>query len=234
MRLGTKKYISAPKRSKKAAGVILTLMVMLSGIVFSLVYILYIIQPTVTNLAKARAKEIGIMTLNKVIAEKIEKENIKAEDLIEYTYDANGKISSLSSNVLSATKLKSELAMEVTDAIRSISKSEIGLTLGTLSGVDILYGTGPTVPVEIQPYGYAQTDIKTKFHEEGINQTAFEVVAEITSDVFILMPTIRQSERITTSVPIVSAVIVGDVPSSYTNVDRDGEEYEDDVLQLAE
>lgn len=234
MRLGPKKYISAPKRSKKAAGVVLTLMVMLSGIAFSLVYILYIIRPTVTNLAKARAKEIGIMTLNKVVAEKIEKENIKADDLIEYTYDANGKISSLSSNVLSATKLKSELAMEVTDAIRSISKSEIGLTLGTLSGVDILYGTGPTVPVEIQPYGYAQTDIKTKFHEEGINQTAFEVVAEITSDVFVLMPTIRQSERITTSVPIVSAVIVGDVPSSYTNVDRDGEEYEDDVLQLAE
>ena len=234
MRLGSKRYLSASKRSKKMAGIFLVCLFFFTCTVLSLFYTLYILRPAVISMAKSRAKEIGIMTLNKVVTEKLEKENINADDLIEYTYDANGKISSLSSNLTTATKLKSELAIEVTDAIRNISKSEIGLTLGTLSGVDILYGIGPTIPVEIKPYGYADADIKTLFHEEGINQTAFEVVAEITSDVYVLMPTIKKSEKIKTSVPLVSAVIVGDVPSSYTNVDRDGYEYEDDVLQLAE
>lgn len=234
VRLGSKRYLSASKKSKKTAGVILIFVLFFVGVVFSLLYTFYILRPSVISMARSRAKEIGIMTLNKVVSEKLKKENINADDLIEYTYDKDGKISSISSNVSNAARLKSELAIEVTDAIRGISKSEIGLTLGTLSGVDILYGIGPVIPVEIKPYGYADADIKTKFHEEGINQTAFEIVAEITSDVFVLMPTIKKSERIKTSVPLASAVIVGDVPSSYTNVDRYGYEYEDDVLQLAE
>ncbi len=234
VRLGSKRYLSASKKSKKTAGVVLIFVLFFVGVVFSLLYTFYILRPSVISMARSRAKEIGIMTLNKVISEKIENENIDVDNLIEYTYDANGKISSLSSNVSQATKLKSELAIEATDAISKISKSEIGLTAGTLSGIDILYGMGPVIPVEIKPYGYADADIKTKFHEEGINQTAFEIVAEISADVYVLMPTIRKSEKIKTSVPLVSAVIVGDVPSSYTNVDRDGYEYEDDVLQLAE
>lgn len=234
MRLGSKRYLPAFGKSKKTAGIILGILLFFTVVVFSLFYTLYILRPAVISMAKSRAKEIGIMTLNKVVAEKLKNENINVDDLIEYKYDANGKIASLSGNVITASKLKSELAIEATDAIRNISKSEIGLTLGSLSGVDILYGIGPTIPVEIKPYGYADADIKTKFHQEGINQTAFEIVAQISADVHILMPTISKSEKITTSVPMASAVIVGDVPSSYTNVDRDGYDYEDDVLQLAE
>ena len=134
MRLGSKRYLSASKRSKKMAGIFLACLFFFTCTVLSLFYTLYILRPAVISMAKSRAKEIGIMTLNKVVTEKLEKENINADDLIEYTYDANGKISSLSSNLTTATKLKSELAIEVTDAIRNISKSEIGLTLGTLSG----------------------------------------------------------------------------------------------------
>ena len=200
----------------------------------SLCYIFYVLRPSVVSIAKARANEIGVMTINRIVSEKLEKEKIDESKLLEYTYDENGKISSVSSNVSLASKLKSELAIEATEAISKITKSEIGISLGTLSGIDILYGSGPVYPIKISPYGYANADIKTRFHEEGINQTAFEIVAEISADVFILMPTIKKSEKISTTDPIVSAVIVGEVPGSYTNVDRDGYEYEDDVLQLAE
>lgn len=233
MRLGARRILSASKKSKKRASLILSFGLFFIAVFASMLYIFCILRPSVASMAKARAKEIGIMTINRVVAEKLEKD-VDISKLLDYTYDENGKISSLSSNVSFATALKSELALEVTKAIGKISKSEIGLTLGTLSGVDILYGTGPEIPIEIKPYGYANTDIKTRFHEEGINQTAFEIVVEVSADVFVLMPTIRKSEKITTSVPIISAVIVGEVPNSYTNVDRDGYEYEDDVLQLAE
>lgn len=234
VRLGAKRLLSTSKKSKKIAAIVFCFALTFIGVMIFLGYVFCVLRPSVVNMAKARAKEIGILTLNHVVSEKLKKEDVDISKLIDYTYDESGKISSLSSNVSLATKLKSELAIEATEAIGKIEKSEVGITLGTLSGVDILYGTGPVIPIEIKPYGYAQADIKTKFHEEGINQTAFEIVAELSADVSVLMPTIRKSEKITTSVPIVSAVIVGDIPSSYTNVDRDGYEYEDDVLQLAE
>lgn len=197
-------------------------------------YSFCVLRPTVISLAKSKANEIGVMTINRAVSEKLKRENLKVSDILNFTYDESGKITSLSSNVLNATALKSDLALEVTEAIREISKSSVGITLGSLSGIDILYGTGPLVPIHIRPYGYATTDIETRFHEEGINQTAFEIVAKISADVSVLMPTISKSQKITTSVPLMSAVIVGDVPESYTNVDRHGLEYEDDVLQLAE
>ncbi len=234
MRLGTKRIILAPKKAKKRAKLCLVFGLFIIVMSFCTYYIFCILRPSVVSMAKAKAKEIGVMTINRVVAEKLGEEKVDIEKLLDYTYDGDGKIASLSSNVSFASKLKSELALDVTNAISSISKSEIGITMGTLSGIDILYGTGPLIPVEIKPYGYADADIKTKFHEEGINQTAFEIVAEVSADVFVLMPSIRKSQKITTTVPIISAVIVGDVPQSYTNVDRDGYEYEDDVLQLAE
>ncbi|MBQ3181900.1 MAG: sporulation protein YunB [Clostridia bacterium] len=234
MRLGAKRILSTSKKSQKIAGLILSFGFFFAVGFISLCYVFCVLRPSIVSMAKSRAKEIGVLTLNRVVAEKLKKEDVDINKLIDYTYDESGKISSLSSNVAAATKLKSDLAIEATEAIGKIKKSEVGITLGTLSGIDILYGTGPLIPIEIRPYGYAQADIKTRFHEEGINQTAFEIVAEVSADVSVLMPTIKKSEKITTSVPIVSAVIVGDVPSSYTNVDRDGYEYEDDVLQLAE
>lgn len=234
MRLGTRHIFSGADKSKKIVRLFLLLTIALIIISISFFYIISVLRPSVTNMARARAKQIGVMTINRVVAEKLKKENIDISDIIDFTYSENGKISALSSNVSVATKLKSDLAIEVTEALNKISESDIGITLGTLSGIDILYGTGPVIPIKIKPYGYADANIKTKFHEEGINQTAFEVVAEISSNVSVLMPSIRKSETIKTSVPIVSAVIVGDVPQSYTNVDRDGNEYEDDVLQLKE
>ncbi|MBO5733935.1 MAG: sporulation protein YunB, partial [Clostridia bacterium] len=123
---------------------------------------------------------------------------------------------------------------EVTEALNGISESQLSIPLGTLSGTDIFYGVGPRVPIKIVPYGYAVADIETRFYDTGINQTAFEVVAKVHANVSVLMPTIRQSMKITASVPVASAVVVGDVPDSYTNVERHGLDYEDDVLELIE
>ena len=234
MRLGARRVFYRSNKSKKIITVFLVLIIALVLIFASVFYCMCVLRPLVINMARTKAKEIGVMTINRVVSEKLKKENLDFSDIVNFTYDENGKIAALSSNVSVASRLKSDLAIEVTEAIRKISKSEVGITLGTLSGIDILYGTGPIIPIEIKPYGYANTDIKTKFHEEGINQTAFEVVAEVSSDISILMPTIEKSEKVETTVPIISTVIVGDVPQSYTNVDRDGYEYEDDVLQLKE
>ena len=234
MRLGATRFFNTTEKSKKRSKLFLLLLIFIIMIFAFFWYSFCVLRPTVISLAKSKANEIGVMTINRAVSEKLKRENLKVSDILNFTYDESGKITSLSSNVLNATALKSDLALEVTEAIREISKSSVGITLGSLSGIDILYGTGPLVPIHIRPYGYATTDIETRFHEEGINQTAFEIVAKISTDVSVLMPTISKSEKITTSVPIMSAVIVGDVPQSYTNVDRHGLEYEDDVLQLAE
>ena len=199
-----------------------------------MIYCICALRPGVTVLAKSRANEIATIIVNRAVSEKLQNENIEVSDIMEFTYSQDGKITTASGNVARISKLKSDLALTVTDAIKSISESELSIPLGSLSGVDILYGTGPKIPLTITPYGYATADIKTKFSHEGINQTIFEVEASVTADVAVYMPTIRTSQKISATVPVISAIIVGDVPDSFTNVERHGEEYEDDVLELLE
>lgn len=234
MRLGARKIIFIKNKQKKCVQIILLVAAFFVLSACAALYTVNVLRPLFFDMARAKANEIGIMTINRVVSEKLKNDGITFSDLVSVTYGDDGKITSCQSSTYLASVLKSDLAKDVTKELSKIQKSEVGITLGSLSGIDILYGTGPIIPIEIRPYGYAKTDLKTKFHEEGINQTAFEIVAEVSCDVSILMPLAQKSEKITTTVPLASAIIVGDVPESYTNVDRDGSEYEDDVLQLAE
>lgn len=234
MRLGSKQFLNASKKSKRRAGFLIFLMIVLFLLALGGYYVLCILRPSVISMAKSRANEIATLEVNKVISRKLKSEDIDFSDIISFTYTQDGDIAALGSNVSYVSALKSDLAIEVTEALNGISESQLSIPLGTLSGMDIFYGTGPRVPLKIMPYGYAVADIETRFYDSGINQTAFEVVAHVHANVSVLMPTIRQGMKITASVPVASAVVVGDVPDSYTNVERHGEEFEDDVLELIE
>lgn len=234
MRLGNRKILGISNKSTRRAAWVLFFGFVVILLTAGSAYCLYALRPGVTALAKSRAKEIATITVNRAVTEKLKEENIQVSDIMDFTYSEDGKITSASGNVARISQLKSDLALIVTEAIKSISESQLSVPLGSLSGVDILYGTGPRVPLTIAPYGYATADIRTNFSHEGINQTLFEVEAEVTADVSVFMPAIRASEKICASVPVISAIIVGDVPESYTNVERHGEEYEDDVLELLE
>lgn len=221
------------KRKKVSRGLWLVVLISILMIV-GVFYTLGSIIPNVRKLAVNHAKQIAVITVNEHIAKKLREENIDYDSIVKFTYANDGKIRAVSNNISTVNILKSELAQEVTKAIASLDTSEISLPLGTLSGIDFLYGTGPFLPVSIKPYGYADADITTDFRSSGINQTIFEVTANISADVSVLMPMMKNGAKIETSIPVISTVIVGDVPGSYTNVERYGEEFEEDVLQLAE
>lgn len=222
-------------RKRKKVSRSLWLVVLISVLmIVGVFYTLSSIIPNVRKLAVNHAKQIAVITVNEHIAKKLRQENIDYDDIVKFTYSDDGKIRAVSNNISTVNILKSELVQEVTKTIASIDTSQISLPLGTLSGIDFLYGTGPFLPISIKPYGYADADITTDFRSTGINQTIFEVTAHVSANVSVLMPMMKSGAKIETSIPVISTVIVGDVPGSYTNVERFGEEYEEDVLQLAE
>lgn len=232
MRLGSRRYICTGMNKKRALLLVVIFFVVCSCVL--LCYSFFAMRTSVTKMAKSRAKEIALMTVNKAISQKLSQEKFSYSDFARFTYSADGTVTSVENNLTTISQHSADLALAIGEAIGGISKEELSIPMGTLSGVDILYGMGPDVPLEIKPYGYADAELKTDFYSAGINQTVFEVRAEVSANISVLMPTIRTAERIETSVPVISTVIVGDVPDSFTNVDRHGFEYEEDVLELAE
>lgn len=232
MRLGSRRYIFTKVRKRRALFLIVVFAVLCSCAVLGCSF--FALRASVTKMAKSRANEIALLTVNKAISQKLSQENFSYSDFVRFTYSADGMVTSVENNLSNISRHNADLALHIGKAIQEISKEKLSIPLGTLSGVDILYGMGPDVPLEIKPYGNANAELKTRFYSAGINQTIFEVCAEVSADISVLMPTIRTGERIKTNVPVISTVIVGDVPDSYTNVERHGFEYEDDVLELLE
>lgn len=232
MRLGSRRYICTGVSKWRALFLVVVFFVVCGCVLLCCSF--YALRSSVTKMAKSRAKEIALLTVNKTISQKLSQENFSYSDFVKFTYSADGTVTSVENNLTTISQHSADLALTIGEAISGISKEKLSIPLGTLSGVDILYGMGPDVPLEIKPYGNAHAELKTNFYSAGINQTVFEVYAEVSADISVLMPTIRAGERLKTSVPVISTVIVGDVPDSFTNVDRQGYEYEEDVLELAE
>ncbi len=232
MRLGSRRYICAKGHKKQALFVIFSL-VIICGCA-ALICSFFALRTSATKMAKSRAKEIALMAVNRAISKKLSQENLTYSDFVNFTYSADGNITSAQNNLSKISKHSADLAIDIGEAIQGISDEKLSIPIGTLSGVDVLYGMGPDIPLEIKPYGNANAELKTKFYSAGINQTIFEVMAEVSAEISVLMPTIRTAERIKTSVPVASTVIVGTVPDSFTSVDRQGYEFEEDVLELAE
>ncbi len=197
-------------------------------------YALYVMRPAFAALAENRAKEIAISTINQTISQTFASYEMEYGDIVAFERDNDNKINVVKSNLAGISKLKSDLNLEIQKKIAETEQSALKIPLGSLTGNELLIGTGPSVSFRIKPYGNTVTDITTDFSEAGINQTKLDVTVKVTADLSVLMPTMQRKSTVETSVPIIQTVIVGTTPDSYTHVDRDGFSYEDDVLELAE
>lgn len=89
---------------------------------------------------------------------------------------------------------------------------------GSFTGFKLLAGKGPGVPVTISSIGNVETDLKSEFSAQGINQTLHRVYLQIKCEVSILTPYNNITELITNQVLIAENVIVGRIPSTYYNL----------------
>lgn len=93
------------------------------------------------------------------------------------------------------------------------------MRFGSFTGFKLLAGKGPGVPITISSIGNIETDLKSEFSAQGINQTLHRVYLKVTCEVSILTPYNNISEKIANQVLIAENVIVGKIPSTYYNLE---------------
>lgn len=92
-------------------------------------------------------------------------------------------------------------------------------------------GRGPDIPIKMSTVGNVETDLVSQFSEAGINQTLHRIYLNVSCKVTILTPFNSIEENITNQVLIAEAVILGDVPSTYYNLNG---LKSDDLIELVE
>lgn len=93
------------------------------------------------------------------------------------------------------------------------------MLFGSFTGFKLLAGRGPDVKITISSKGDVETDLRSEFASQGINQTLHRVYLQVKCHINILTPFDNISQEITNQVLLMENVIVGNIPNTYYNLE---------------
>lgn len=187
--------------------------------VFIIIYYYFVnqVSPTIKTLCDTRAKAIALKATNEAVMERLNE--IEYDNLIHFTTNEKGTITGLNADVIEMNKLSTEITTEVQKKLLDIEDTEIKIPIGSFLGLSVFSGYGPKITVKAIPTGNVSVDFKTEFMSEGINQTRHRIYLEIKTSVRMVAPFISDVVPFETNMTVAETVIVGDIPSSYYNLE---------------
>ena len=198
--------------SKKYRMLILVLVTTL----FTVVYLIKTIGPTFNQLCLSEAKSTATQIVHETIDEVMEKYGYN--DLITTVKDKDGKIVSMQANIAIMNKIVSQIALKIQEKIDNQDSKDISIRLGTFTGITLLSGRGPKVPIRISSIGNLDTKISSEFTSAGINQSIHRIFASINCKIDVLTPFNTISSQIEEKVILAENVIIGEIPENYLDI----------------
>lgn len=187
------------------------------------------ILPIYDNLCKDKAKSLATIISNEQ-ATVVMKEH-EYDEMFTIEKDNDGNINMIKSNIGPINEIISDVAVKIQNEINSQEREDIKIALGSFTGFKLLAGKGPGVPIRISSIGNVETDLKSEFTSQGINQTLHRVYLQVICEVSILTPYDNITEKITNQVLLVENVIIGKIPSTYYNLEGISSENAIDVIE---
>ena len=214
------------KRRKKIIEIIFILI-----IAFSVVkLVLDAVLPIFNTLCENRAKSIATMISNEQAT--IVMTEHSYDELFTIEKDNNGNVVMIKANVVPINEIISDVANRIQEQIDQKGREDVEIALGSFTGFKLLAGRGPGIKIRISSIGNVETDLRSEFTSQGINQTLHRVYLQVKCRVSILTPFNDIEQEITNQVLLAENVIVGNIPSTYYNLE--GLNGKSDALELVE
>ena len=171
------------------------------------------INPVFENLCEAKVKSVATIVTNEETTNIMKKYNYDTFFTIEK--DEKGNIQMINANVLKINQITSDIAISIQKRLDSEQKNDIYIPCGAITGIKYLSGFGPRINLNISSSGNIDTDLKSEFISQGVNQTIHRVYLEIKTNVSVLTSFKTMQKTIENQVLIAEHIIVGDIPSTY-------------------
>lgn len=200
------------KTSKKYVNIVTIIIVALLTVFF----LIKTITPVFNNLCQSEAKATATKIVNDTIDDVME--NYTYTDLVVINKDNDGKINSIHADTATLNKIVSNIATNIQKNIDSQENRDIYIRLGTFTGITLLSGRGPKVPIRISSIGNIDTNIKSEFESAGINQTIHRITLETKCEIQILTPFNTIVSSVEDKVILAENIVIGEIPESYFDI----------------
>ena len=188
------------------------------------------IYPIFETLCEDQAKAIATKVTNEETSRVLSKYNYNSFFTIEK--DEDGNVQMITANVLQINQVTSDIALYIQNALKENENNEVYISTGSLTGIKLFSGSGPRIPIQLATVGNVLTDLKSEFVAQGVNQTLHRIYMEVVTTVNILTPFSTIEKSITNQVLIAENVIIGNIPSTYYNLN--GIDNQSDLLEMVE
>ena len=208
------KKINNMNKDKKIKLIIVGILLLL---VLFFIFVIKTIIPVFEANCLSKANSLGIKIVNEEVR------NVMLEytydDLIISNVDSNGKINFIEANIISINEIISKIISNIQEKIDKNESSKVYINMGTISGISFLKNVGPNIGIGLETGGNVKATINTEFTAGGINQTLHRVYVDVETTVKVVTPIAVYSKLIESRVLIAEAIIIGEIPDTYYNLE---------------
>ena len=197
----------------------LSLLILLAALILFLAGAAMFLKDISCQIAVSDASDIVTVQTNNAIAALMAEDDFQSGDFVSFEKNASGEVTAIHSNMAKINLLSTRILDRVVGATENRTLT-VYIPAGNLTGVSLLMGRGPSVPVRIIMLTSSRVELGDSVITAGINQTKHQICLNVIVDVDILIPWGTESTQVVTEVMIADTLVVGKVPDTYLNVQK--------------
>ena len=205
-----------PKKHKAGAAIVLLFAALIMFLAAAMLYL----KDLSGQIAVSDACDIMTLEVNTAISQVLREGDYDADYFVKFEKNESGEVTAISSNMTHVNALSAEILDRVVGLTENRMLT-VSIPAGNLTGLSLLMGRGPGVPVEILVLTSSRVEFQNSIVTAGINQTKHQISLNVIVDIDVLVPWGTESSQVVTEVLIADTVVVGQVPDTYLNFDQD-------------
>ena len=207
---------ATPKKHRAGAAFVLLFAALILFLAAAMLYL----KDLSGQIAVSDACDIMTLEVNTAISQVLRDEDYDADYFVKFEKNESGEVTAISSNMTHVNALSAEILDRVVGLTENRTLT-VSIPAGNLTGISLLMGRGPGVPVEILVLTSSRVEFQNSIVTAGINQTKHQISLNVIVDIDVLVPWGSESTQVVTEVLIADTVVVGQVPDTYLNFDQD-------------
>lgn len=212
-------YTHKKKRRHIKRRVIVALLLTIAVISAAIAHLLLNVYPILETVSGEEVKNTTVNVMNEALKTVLDGTS-SSDELVKITRDQSDNIRSMSVDTVRINAIARDATLIAQSKLKAIGELVLEVPLGTLSGITFLSGIGPCVTMRCTPVGSVNVSFKSVFESAGINSTLYSILMITETCMNVVIPGLSSTITVQTEVPMVDALIVGEVPDTYLNSNR--------------
>lgn len=173
------------------------------------------LRPIIQTVGGNALKNTLSNVLDGTVNEMVDSLGVKYSDMVNIEKNEDGTIAAITLNSTCINGYKADISDGCSDKLSNFTETVVPIPIGSLVGGAFFNGRGTCIEICATIYGFAVTDVISKFESAGINQTRHTIYLNVSASAHAYMGLCHLNETVDETIILVETIIVGTVPDSY-------------------